>query len=61
MFRAVKLIAAFRKDEAGAALVEYGVLIGLISVVCLVCVTQLGLGASGKLSAPCAALGGNNC
>jgi len=36
------LIARFRLDERGAALVEYGMLIGLIAVVCLVAVTTLG-------------------
>jgi pilus assembly protein Flp/PilA len=32
----------FVKDESGAAMVEYGLLVGLISVVCIVAVTQLG-------------------
>jgi len=36
------LINRFRRDEDGAALVEYGLLIGLIAVVCLVAVTTLG-------------------
>ena len=35
-------IARLRPDEEGAALVEYGMLIGLIAVVCLVAVTTLG-------------------
>jgi pilus assembly protein Flp/PilA len=30
------------KDESGAALVEYGLLVGLVAVVCIVGVTQLG-------------------
>ena len=37
-----KLINRFRRDEDGAALVEYGLLIGLIAVVSLVAVTTLG-------------------
>ena len=37
-----KLIYRLHRDEAGAALVEYGMLIGLIAVVCLVAVTTLG-------------------
>ena len=61
MLKALKLINAVRKDQDGAALVEYGLLIGLITVVCLVAVTQLGLAASAKLSTPCAALGGSGC
>ena len=30
------------KDESGAAMVEYGLLVGLVAVVCIVGVTQLG-------------------
>jgi pilus assembly protein Flp/PilA len=37
-----KFIARFRLNEEGAALVEYGLLIGLIAVVSLVAVTTLG-------------------
>lgn len=37
-----KLICRFHWSENGAALVEYGMLIGLIAVVCLVAVTTLG-------------------
>jgi pilus assembly protein Flp/PilA len=36
-----RLIARLRPDEEGAALVEYGMLIGLIAVVCLAAVTSL--------------------
>jgi pilus assembly protein Flp/PilA len=36
------LIYRFHWSEDGAALVEYGMLIGLIAVVCLVAVTTLG-------------------
>ena len=61
MSKVLNLINAARKNEDGAALVEYGVLIGLISVVCIVVVTQLGLAASGKLNTACASLGGSSC
>jgi pilus assembly protein Flp/PilA len=37
-----KFLKHFRKDEEGAALVEYGMLVGLIAVVCIVAVTALG-------------------
>jgi pilus assembly protein Flp/PilA len=37
-----KLINRFGRDDEGAALVEYGMLVGLISVVCLVAVTAIG-------------------
>ena len=61
MSKALKLINAVRKDEEGAALVEYALLIGLIAVVCIVAVTQLGLAESGKLNAACTSLGGAGC
>jgi pilus assembly protein Flp/PilA len=61
MFKSLKLIGAFRKDEGGAALVEYGLLIGLIAVVSIVAVTQLGLAASSKLATVCTSLGGSGC
>ena len=38
-----KLINRFRRDEEGAALVEYGMLVGLIAVVCVAVVQGLGL------------------
>ena len=37
-----KNFARFVKNEDGAALVEYGLLVGLIAVVCIVTVTNLG-------------------
>jgi len=37
-----ELITRFAKDEQGAALVEYGLLVGLIAVVCITAVTLLG-------------------
>ena len=45
-----KLLARFRLGEEGAALVEYGLLIGLIAVVCLVAVTTLGTEISAAFS-----------
>jgi pilus assembly protein Flp/PilA len=35
-------IARFLKNDDGAALVEYGLLVGLIAVVCITAVTLLG-------------------
>ena|SRR5437763_1743732 len=37
-----KNLARFIKNEDGAALVEYGLLVGLIAVVCIIAVTDLG-------------------
>ncbi len=61
MSKALKLINAVRKDEEGAALVEYALLVGLIAVVCIVAVTQLGLAVNSKLSTACVNLGGSGC
>jgi pilus assembly protein Flp/PilA len=41
-----KFLNRFRKNEEGAALVEYGMLVGLIAVVCIVAVTTLGTNVS---------------
>lgn len=38
------LVIRFVKNEEGAALVEYGMLVGLIAVVCIGSVTLLGTG-----------------
>jgi pilus assembly protein Flp/PilA len=37
-----KLMTRFVKDDEGAALVEYGMLVGLIAVVCVLAVGTLG-------------------
>ena len=37
-----KLVTRFAKNEEGAALVEYGLLVGLIAVVCIAAVGTLG-------------------
>jgi pilus assembly protein Flp/PilA len=37
-----RLISRFRQDDEGAALVEYGMLVGLIAVICVAAVTLLG-------------------
>ena len=45
-----KLINRVRHDEQGAALVEYGMLVGLIAVICVVAVTTLGTEVSSAFS-----------
>ena len=45
-----KSIVRLRPDEEGAALIEYGMLIGLIAVVCLVAVTTVGTQISAAFS-----------
>jgi pilus assembly protein Flp/PilA len=44
-------IGNFFKDECGAAMVEYGLLVALIAVVCIVAVTTLGSSLSTKFQA----------
>ena len=45
-----KLVKRFRRDEDGAALVEYGMLVGLIAVVCVLTIKALGETISGYFS-----------
>jgi pilus assembly protein Flp/PilA len=51
------LILRFRRDDEGAALVEYGMLVGLIAVICVAAVTLLGQEVSTAFSVIASALG----
>ena len=42
--------ARFARDERGASLVEYALLVALIAVVCIVAIQLLGTNASSKFS-----------
>ena len=44
----LRLVARFR-SEAGQALAEYGLILALIAVVCILALTALGLALSGLL------------
>ena len=46
----MRQVTRFTKDESGATLVEYGMLVGLIAVVCLAAVQGLGLEISSVFS-----------
>jgi pilus assembly protein Flp/PilA len=61
MLKALRLLNALRKDEEGAALAEYTLLVALIVAVCVVAVTQIGLAVSGRFSAACSSFGGTAC
>jgi Flp pilus assembly pilin Flp len=61
MSNVFKFLNDVHKDEGGAALVEYTLLVGFIAIVCIIAVTQLGLAISGSLSTSCASLGGTSC
>ena len=54
---AAYLTARFSRNERGASLVEYALLVALIAVVCIVAVTILGNNASGKFSSVGSSLG----
>ena len=60
MFQAyvLQLISRFRRDDEGAALVEYGMLVGLIAVICVVAVTTLGTEVSAAFSKIASSLSG---
>jgi pilus assembly protein Flp/PilA len=53
-----KLVDRLRRDDEGAALVEYGMLVGLIAVICVVAVTTLGTEVSTAFSRIASALSG---
>ena len=50
---------AHRKDERGASLVEYALLVALIAVVCIAAVSLLGSSASTKFSTLGSAISGS--
>ena len=49
-FRMFALFLALRNREEGQALVEYGLILGLIAVVCIGTLTALGTGVNDLLS-----------
>ena len=46
-------------DEDGQALAEYGLILGLIAVVCIIALTGIGLAVAGQLDSVSSALGGS--
>ena len=52
----LKLTKRFRRDQQGAALVEYGLLVGLIAVLCIVAIQLVGQEISNAFSSLAAAL-----
>jgi pilus assembly protein Flp/PilA len=51
------LRARFGRDERGASLVEYALLVALIAVICIVAIAFLGRSASSKFSTVGSAVG----
>lgn len=52
----IKKLMNFFKDEEGAAMVEYGLLVALIAVICIGAVTAVGGGVQGTFNAVVGAL-----
>ena len=52
-----QLINRFRRDEQGAALAEYGLLVALIAVVCIAAITVLGTNISKVFSVIATSIG----
>jgi pilus assembly protein Flp/PilA len=50
------MFSRLRREEAGAALVEYAVLVGLIAVICIAGISLIGQQVSGAFSSYAAAL-----
>jgi pilus assembly protein Flp/PilA len=61
MLKALRLLNALCKDEEGAVLAEYALLVALIATVCVVAVTQIGIAVSGRFFAACTSFGGTAC
>ncbi|MBM4283674.1 MAG: Flp family type IVb pilin [Deltaproteobacteria bacterium] len=51
------MLKRFLKDESGASMVEYGLLVALIAVVCIVAVTAVGTNLSTTFTNTSAELG----
>ncbi|MEK6237069.1 MAG: Flp family type IVb pilin [Planctomycetales bacterium] len=52
-------IKKFWNDEDGATMVEYGLMLALIAVVCITAVTAIGVGASAMFENIAVVLGGS--
>lgn len=52
----VRKLKGMLKDEQGQALAEYGLILALIAVVCILALTALGTGVRDQLNAIVAAL-----
>jgi pilus assembly protein Flp/PilA len=46
------------RNEEGQALAEYGLILGLIAVVCIIALTGIGLAIAGQMDAISVAIGG---
>ena len=56
MSKVLKLLNEVRKDEEGATMVEYAIMVSLIAVVSIIVVGSLGKAVSGVFSTACSSL-----
>lgn len=56
MYKVSRLLRSVAKDEKGAALVEYSILLGVIAVVCVAAAIAVGNWSGSKWQALCTAL-----
>ena len=56
MSKVFKLLNEVRKDEEGATMVEYAILLGLISVVAIVVITKVGTAVNLVFNTACGSL-----
>ena len=61
MSKVLKLLDDVRKDEEGATMVEYAILVSLISVVAIGVITILGKVVNTSFNTACASMNGGAC
>jgi pilus assembly protein Flp/PilA len=57
MSKVLKLLNAVRKDEEGVTIVEYAILLGLISVVAIAVIGKIGTTVNSVFGTACTSLG----
>jgi pilus assembly protein Flp/PilA len=50
MSKLISLVKNFVNDDAGASMVEYGLMVALVAAACVTAVTALGTAISGKFT-----------
>ena len=61
MSKVFKLLNEVRKDEEGVTMVEYALLLGLISIVAVAAITAIGVAVNSNFATACNSLGGTGC
>ncbi|HEV3168576.1 MAG TPA: Flp family type IVb pilin [Isosphaeraceae bacterium] len=56
MTKLIATVKSFVRDEEGATMVEYGLMLALIAVICLTAVTSVGTGAKSMFNSISASL-----